>query len=127
MRVVDTNVLVRLLVGDDAEQTILAEQYVVQGVWISHIVLIEAMWVLKHIYRQGPQAIADAVEMMLTHDSLSLERAGDVQAALQVFRQKPALGFIDCLIVQSAIAAGHVPLGTFDAGLAKLSGAERIV
>jgi len=41
-------------------------------------------------------------------------------------RADPTLGFSDCLIVEIVRAAGHTPLGTFDRGLAKGAGAERI-
>jgi predicted nucleic acid-binding protein len=36
------------------------------------------------------------------------------------------LGFSDCLVLESARKAGHLPLGTFDRDLAKLDGAERL-
>jgi predicted nucleic acid-binding protein len=38
----------------------------------------------------------------------------------------PALGFSDCLILEIARKAGHVPLGTFDKRLSKLNGVERL-
>jgi predicted nucleic acid-binding protein len=36
------------------------------------------------------------------------------------------LGFSDCLILQLARKAGHLPLGTFDRGLSKLEGAQKL-
>jgi predicted nucleic acid-binding protein len=36
------------------------------------------------------------------------------------------LGFSDCLVLEIARQAGHLPLGTFDRDLAKLDGAERL-
>ncbi|MDB5829929.1 MAG: hypothetical protein JWQ73_4149, partial [Variovorax sp.] len=39
MRAVDTNVLVRLLVRDDARQVKLAEAFIDGNAWISHLVL----------------------------------------------------------------------------------------
>jgi len=49
-----------------------------------------------------------------------------VRAALDHFRAKPALGFSDCLVLEIARKAGHLPLGTFDRGLAKLEGVKRL-
>jgi predicted nucleic acid-binding protein len=46
--------------------------------------------------------------------------------ALARFRERPGLGFSDCLILETARKAGHLALGTFDRGLAKLEGAERL-
>lgn len=43
MHAVDTNVLVRLAVQDDAKQVAAAEAFVANGAWVSHLVLAEAM------------------------------------------------------------------------------------
>ena len=50
MNAVDTNVLVRLLTRDDAEQTVAAEAFVAPGAWISQVVLVETLWVLESVY-----------------------------------------------------------------------------
>ncbi|MDD2882868.1 MAG: hypothetical protein PHQ58_20850 [Rhodoferax sp.] len=42
------------------------------------------------------------------------------------FRAKAALGFSDCLVLEIARKACHVPLGTFDSALAKLEGTHKI-
>jgi predicted nucleic-acid-binding protein len=88
--------------------------------------LAETTGVLSVSYGLGAAKIATAVEMLLSHEQLSLETPGIVRAALERFRQKPALGFSDCLILELARAAGHLPLGTFDRELGKLDGAERL-
>ena len=49
-----------------------------------------------------------------------------VSAALEKFRRKFAIGFSDCLLLEIARKAGHLPLGTFDRNLAKLDGAEKL-
>jgi predicted nucleic-acid-binding protein len=126
MRAVDTNVLVRLATRDDAEQTAAAEAFVAAGAWVSHLVLVEALWVLASVYELGPEKIATAAGMFLQHQDLTIQDAGTVEAALEQFRNRPALGFSDCLILEVARKAGHLPLGTFDRGLAKLGGTQRL-
>jgi predicted nucleic-acid-binding protein len=126
MRAVDTNVLVRLATRDDAKQVAAAEAFIATGAWVSHLVLVEAMWVLASVYDLGPAAIATAVEMFLNHRDLSLQDADVVAAALTHFRKRPKLGFSDCLVLEVARKAGHVPLGTFDRELSKLDGAQRL-
>jgi predicted nucleic-acid-binding protein len=126
MRAVDTNVLVRLATRDDAKQVAAAEAFIATGAWVSHLVLVEAMWVLASVYDLGPSAIATAVEMFLNHRGLSLQDADVVAAALAHFRKRPKLGFSDCLVLEVARKAGHVPLGTFDRELSKLDGAQRL-
>jgi predicted nucleic acid-binding protein len=49
-----------------------------------------------------------------------------VAAALEQYRNRTALGFSDCLILETARKAGHFPLGTFDRNLSKLDGAESL-
>jgi predicted nucleic acid-binding protein len=49
-----------------------------------------------------------------------------VSAALAHYRRKPALGFSDCLVLETARKAGHVPLGTFDKNLSKLENTKRL-
>jgi predicted nucleic acid-binding protein len=72
------------------------------------------------------EQIAAAVDMLLSHETLTLQDADVVASALEHFRKRPALGFSDCLVLETARKAGHLPLGTFDRDLAKLDGAERL-
>ena len=126
MRAVDTNVLVRLLTRDDAKQVRAADAFVEKGAWVSVLALVEAMWVLDAVYGRGPGEIATAVEMLLNHEHLALQEPEAVSAALGVFRRRPALGFSDCLLLELARKAGHLPLGTFDRNLGRVEGAVRL-
>ena len=126
MRAVDTNVLVRLIVRDDAAQVAAAEAYVAAGAWVSQLVLAETTWVLDAVYGVDAQGIARAVEMLLRHDQLAVQDPETVRAALGLFGKRPSLGFSDCLVVEIARKAGHLPLGTFDRRLSKVSGVERV-
>ena len=126
MRAIDTNVLVRLLARDDAAQTKAAETFVSKGAWVSQLVLAESVWVLESVYGLAASDLAGALEMLLNHRDLVIERPDVVAAALAHFRSKPALGFTDCLVLEVARSAGHLPLGTLDRALAKLDGAERV-
>ena len=126
MRAIDTNLLVRLLVRDDRRQLDAAEQFVAKGAWVSHLVLAETLWALDAVYDRSAKQIGSAAEMLLAHTELTLQDADVVAAALGQFRARPALGFSDCLVLESARKAGHLPLGTFDRQLAKLDGTERL-
>jgi predicted nucleic-acid-binding protein len=126
MRAVDTNVLVRLVTRDDPKQAERADRFVASGAWVSHLVLAETTWVLSAVYELDASAIATAIEMLLSHEALSIAEPDVARAALEHFRKKPALGFSDCLILEVARAAGHLPIGTFDRDLSKLAGAQRL-
>ena len=126
MRAVDTNVLVRLIARDDSHQTAAAENLIAKGAWIPMLALAEAGWVLTTVYKLSSKDLAKAIEMLLNHRDLVLQDADAVAAALDLFRAKPALGFSDCLMLQSARKAGHLPLGTFDRNLSKTEGAQKL-
>ena len=126
MRAIDTNVLVRLASRDDIGQVEAAEAFVAKGAWVSHLVLAEATWVLASVYERSATDIATAVDMFLNHRDLTVQDADVVAAALAHFRRRPAVGFSDCLVLEIARKAGHLPLGTFDAKLSKLNGAQRL-
>ena len=126
MHAVDTNVLVRLITRDDARQVAAAESFIEKGGWVSVLALAEATWVLGSVYELSSKDQATALEMLLNHRSLVLQDAESVTQALALFRVKPALGFSDCLMLQMARKAGHLPLGTFDRNLAKVDGARKV-
>ena len=124
MRAVDTNVLVRLITRDDRRQTAVAESFVNKGAWVSTLVLMEATWVLTAVYDLTHAEIVTAIDMLLHHQNLTLQDSDIVAAAVDQYRKRPALGFSDCLILETSRKAGHLPLGTFDRNLSKLDGAE---
>ena len=126
MRAVDTNVLVRLIVRDNPKQVEAAEAFIAKGAWVSHVVLVETTWVLESVYELNPELIAVSVEMLLNHEHLTVQDAGTVEAALEGFRARPALGFSDSLVLEIARKTGHLPLGTFDKALSKVEGVQRL-
>jgi predicted nucleic-acid-binding protein len=126
MRAVDTNVVVRLMARDDLRQVAVAEVFIEPGAWISVLVLAEAMWVLSTTYDRTSADIGAFVEMLLHHEHFTLQYPDVVAAALELFRTRPSLGFTDCIVLELARKAGHLPLGTFDRGLARIDGTERL-
>ena len=124
MRAVDTNVLVRLMTRDDARQVAVAESFVANGAWVPQLALAEATWVLESVYGRGRDAIATAVEMLLSHEHLTVQDTDVVTAAVVQYRQRRRAGFSDCLMLEVARKAGHTPLGTFDRDLGKIDGAQ---
>ena len=122
----DTNVLVRLLARDDAKQAAAADAAVAKGAWVSQLVLAEAVGVLDAVYGRTPRQLIAALDLLLAHENLVLQDADAVAAALAQLRAKPALGFSDCLVLEIARKAGHLPLATFDKALGRLPGTHRL-
>jgi predicted nucleic-acid-binding protein len=126
MRAVDTNVLVRILARDHPKQVRVADDFVAAGAWVSLLALAETIWVLTAVYERDATEIGASVEQLLNHKDLILQDREVVAASLEIFRSRPALGFTDCVLLEVARKAGHLPLGTFDRNLSKIDGAEKL-
>jgi len=64
--------------------------------------------------------------MLLDLRQLVLHEQESATAALSLLRAKPSLGFSDCLMIELARRAGHMPLGTFDRNSGKIEGAQKL-
>jgi predicted nucleic-acid-binding protein len=84
------------------------------------------VWVLDAVYERTAEQVAVAIEFLLNHTELSLQDPDVVAAALGAFRARPAVGFSDCLLLEIARRAGHLPLGTFDRNLGRLDGTQQL-
>lgn len=92
----DTNVVVRLLARDDAEQARRAEDLVKrEAVWLSRTVLLETEWVLRFAYQQDAVAIHDAFVKLVGLPNVVVEDAAVVSHALAWYRA--GLDFADAL------------------------------
>lgn len=122
----DTNVLVRYIMQDDAAQSAKASALLDaltvedQG-WISIVSVVELAWVLGVAYGLNRAQLTEALEALLRTKELSVERAAIVWKALRVYRDSKA-DFADCLIACTAMSAGCERTVTFDRGAAKHAG-----
>ena len=127
MTALDTNVIVRYLVGDDVEHAE-AARALLDGLtpgspgFICREVVIEVAWVLERSYRFTRSRVAEALMDLTASDSLVVENSDDVAAAAHRYRQGGA-GFSDLMILSAAKRVGAVPLHTFDRRLALINGA----
>ena len=127
MIALDTNVIVRYLVGDNAEHAE-AARALLDGLtpanpgFICREVVIEVAWVLERSYRFTRSRVADALMDLTASDSLVVENSDDVAAAAHRYRQEGA-GFSDLMILSAAERVGAIPLHTFDRRLARINGA----
>jgi|SRR5688572_11162107 len=126
MHAADTNILLRIITQDDRRQVIAAEAFIENGAWVSILSLAEAIWTLKTVFQRSAANLIATIETLLTHEKLVLEDSDVVAAALDLFRSRPSLGFSDCLLLELARKAGHLPLGTFDRDLAKVAGTRKL-
>ena len=122
MNGLDTNVLIRYLVTDDAAQAARAKRYIESGSsYVNCIVLSEVVWVLESAYGYDKEAIVGVLERLLSTHEVQVEDADMALAALHDFRRSTA-GFTDCLIGRRNAVQGCVETGSFDKGAKAAAG-----
>ena len=128
MKSVDTNVLVRALTGDDPAQSPAARGFIRESgpVWVSQVVLVETIWVLDSVYDCGKPQLVEALNRIIDNKDLALEDPPVVRAALALYQANAKVGFSDCVVLERARSAGHLPLATFDKALGKADGTHPI-
>ena len=122
----DTNVLVRYIMQDDAKQSLKASKLIESLTpeapgFVATVAVVELAWVLSTSYGLSRLQVAQAFETLLRTKELVVERADQVIKALRVFKSTSA-DFADCLIERSAAGAGCDRTMTFDIAAAKVVG-----
>jgi predicted nucleic-acid-binding protein len=118
----DTNVIVRVLVGDDPVQTKKAEKAFVEhindgGIFVSLVVLVETAWVLAAAYEWDRATIHGRVRRLVRTRNVVIEELELVERALDEYAAGKAQ-FADYLILGKA-RSGAGRLLTFDRKLAR--------
>ena len=117
MNAVDTNVLVRFLLEDDADQTERARAVIGSGAWISSTVALELEWVLRGYYRFPAERIATVFDVLLRLRSVGFEHPERIAAALEGL--SAGMDFADALHLASAEGQGG--FATFDKSLVRVA------
>ena len=122
----DTNILVRYIMQDDAKQSPKASALIESldtdhPGFISLVTVVELYWVLTTCYDLTDSQVKEALESLLRAKQIVVDRADQVLRALRVFDAGKA-DFADCLIERTASGAGCSETMTFDASAAKHAG-----
>lgn len=122
----DTNVLVRYIMQDDARQsakaTMLMESLTAENPgFVSLVSLIELAWVLSSCYDLRRTQLAQALGGLLRARQLVIDQAEQALRALRAFSAGSA-DFADCVIERTASHAGCSKTMTFDVAAAKTAG-----
>jgi len=127
----DTNVLVRYIMQDDAKQSALAARLIeslsaASPGFVSIVSIVELSWVLSSAYEFDRNQIIVALDGLLRAKEIVVENAETVGKALRAYQTARA-EFADCLIERSCTAAGCEKTVTFDRTAAKGGGMTLIV
>lgn len=136
MAALDTNVLVRWLVDDDAAQVRAVEKLFAKTaaagelLYVPITVMLEVEWVLRSRYKFAKAEVAEALDGLVSAPELAIQNEIAVEMALWLFKQKDAADFADfadfadCLHVALVVWDIKGPLLTFDVQASKLEGAQ---
>ncbi len=121
MHAVDTNVLVRLLTGDDASQARRAAAlFKKESIFIPKTVLLETEWVLRRLYRLERAIIASSFRKLGGLENIELEQPLIIAQALQWCED--GMDFADALHLASSHNARK--FATFDEQMKKTAPPE---
>jgi predicted nucleic-acid-binding protein len=116
MTAVDTNVLVRLLSGDDPKQEAAARSlFASEQIWIAKTVLLETGWVLRSLYGFDESAIRVAFTKLFGLRNVHAEDESSVAAALALTKQ--GIELADAMHVSSR--PPEAPFVSFDKSFVK--------
>lgn len=128
---IDTNILVRYFVQDDKEQAQIATLFLEslskqnQG-FISSVVVIELIWVLKGIYKQSREEIAFLLEELFYLPTFQFEHHELLIQCLNIYKESNA-DFSDLLIQQIHQKYGCFDTVTFDKRACQKAGMKLLV
>ncbi len=126
----DTNVIVRLLLRDDAAQAKKAEQTFLRhargdGVFLPLVVVVETAWVLAYTYALTRKAIHEQLLSLTRTRGVVVDEADLVQEALDAYTMGAA-DVADYVILATTRRAGCRTLVTFDRRLGKQRGVSLV-
>ncbi|MFT3817804.1 MAG: type II toxin-antitoxin system VapC family toxin [Rubrivivax sp.] len=129
MPALDTNVLVRYIVRDDAAQLAAAQRLIrrcvaaQQTLFVPVTVTLELEWVLRSSFGFTKDEVVQALSDLFSAAELSFESDRALEVALELYRGRTA-DFADCVHIALSAQAGEQPLWTFDKSASKVPGAQ---
>ncbi|MEQ9450810.1 MAG: type II toxin-antitoxin system VapC family toxin [Pseudomonadales bacterium] len=129
MPTLDTNVLVRYLVKDDARQTRKAAEYIGghtnsdQSLFIPISVVLETEWVLRSVYGFRKEAFIEVLVSLLETKEVQMSDEAAIELSVHFFRESN-VDFADCLHAALAHIHDMLPMVTFDRNAARVEGVQ---
>lgn len=117
MVMLDTNMILRYLLDDNAEMASMAEQIIQKGnVWVSIEIMAEVVYVLKGVYGVERQKIGEKLIDFL--NEVSMEEPEVLKLGIKTYAEHN-LDFPDCVLYAYNRVKGY-EIKTFDKKLNKL-------
>ena len=111
MRAVDTNILVRFYLHDDATQgRIAAEVLAIGDVFVPKTVILELEWVLRYVAEQPEDKVMDCLAHLIALPGVTVEDRDEIETAIDQCRK--GIDFADALHLAASKSCSE--LLTFD-------------
>jgi predicted nucleic-acid-binding protein len=115
---IDTNILLRLIIKDDANQVAQAEAFLVarsaqSPAYVSLVTLIETIWALQNIYDFSKKQTLEYLTLLMDSHEICLQDEISVNAATKSYASCK-IDFADALIAAVNIEHGCRQTITFD-------------
>jgi predicted nucleic-acid-binding protein len=115
----DTNVLIRFIVQDDAAQFRLASGLITQSkasgqrAVVTILVVLECEWVLRSSYQYSKIQILSVLNALIHNGDVSIEDYPVLERALDLW-ERSSVQFANCFILAKSLALGCSTMVTFD-------------
>ncbi len=117
---IDTNIVIRLIVGDDPKNYLKAKKLISKKhkVFVfEDVAMMEVVFVLSKIYQYSRQKVADGINFISSFENIYFNK-GLIEDALNLYVSHPKLSFVDCYLAAAAELSQEKPLWTLDKKLA---------
>lgn len=124
---VDTNVLVRHLVGDPPDLAARATAYLRKetGLLVADLVVAETIYVLESFYEVARPEISEAMRALIMMKSVSVVDASLLLRSLEIY-ENDRLDFAESYLVALAESTNVVQVASFDRSIDRVQGVKRI-
>lgn len=119
MRVIDANIILRIILRDDEELFEHAKSVVQsEKCTILNVIAAEVVYVLNKVYKIDRKELAEAVLEILDVENINPDEPKVLKAALKIYGEK-SLDFADCLLIAYHMIYGY-EICTLDKKLTKI-------
>lgn len=124
---VDTNVLVRHLVGDPPDLAARATAYLRKetGLLVADLVFAETIYVLESFYEVARPKISEAMRALIMMESVSIVDAPLLLRSLEIY-EHDRLDFAESYLVASAESTKILQVASFDRSIDRVQSIKRI-
>lgn len=127
----DTNVVVRFLLGEPPDQANAAAKLFGKSdhgefeLVLDPLVIAESIFVLTAFYEKGRKEVAKSMELLVNSLGVHCAQKKATALALQHFQRTPKAHWVDCYLAALS-QLEDAPVASFDRDFDKLDGATRL-